>query len=128
MYEIILFTHGNLSTALKDTAEMIMGEIKTLKTFSVQEDTDLGVLESAIDIFVRTNIEKDRKIIVLTDIYFGTPFNITVNLMNIHKILHLTGINLPLLIEIVSLNNQNKLINNLEDILLEGKKSIQIVG
>lgn len=97
--KIIVFTHGDLSYALKRSAEMIAGPLNNVITFQLNEGCDLEEKEKEVEKTIVENQMKGYEVLVLTDIFYGSPFNIIVNLMNRFSIYHITGINLPLLLE-----------------------------
>lgn len=97
MVTIILLSHGRIAEALRDGAEMIVGEQERLLAFGLFEgdspDTLRGQLEKALD------AERGNEVLVFTDVRSGSPFNIAVSLMEKYGFRHISGINLGVLLE-----------------------------
>ena len=98
MFDIILISHGPFSKAILESAELICGEQENVKTFGLY-------LGDSVDTFrdeVRAAIEESLShgdLLVLTDIQSGSPFNVTCSAMGDYKFRHITGMNLPMVIE-----------------------------
>lgn len=99
MIAILLVSHGTYATAMLDTARMILGPqdqaVAVGLTAEESPDQLRAELIRAMESFQGTEL------LVLTDITSGTPFNTVVALSGQYPFRHLTGINLPLLIEIL---------------------------
>ena len=98
MFDIILISHGPFSKAILESAQLICGEQDHVKTFGLY-------LGDSVDTFrdqVRAAIEESLShgdLLVLTDIQSGSPFNVTCAAMGDYKFRHITGMNLPMVIE-----------------------------
>ena len=104
MIKIIIFTHGGLSGALKESASMLVGTLDNVECFSVMPGCDLDALSEQVSASISKSQEDG--VIVFSDLFFGTPFNIRINLSQKHSFPHITGVNLPLLIEAVNYSRQ----------------------
>lgn len=97
MIAILLVSHGTYATAMLDTARMILGPQEQAVAVGLTADESPDQLRAelvrAMESFQGTEL------LVLTDITSGTPFNTVVALSGQYPFRHLTGINLPLLIE-----------------------------
>lgn len=101
MVNLVMVTHGDLAVALKETAEMLVGEQEHISMFGLH----LGDSVDALRMQVSEELEHlsgQGEVLVLTDMMFGSPFNISCSLMSKFDFEHLTGINLPVLLEILS--------------------------
>ena len=106
MFKIIVFTHGPLAAALKEAASMLVGSLDQMGCFSVMPGCDLSALsESVKDSITRSNAA-GQGVLVFSDLFFGTPFNILVDLSQKVEFYHITGVNLPLLIEAANYSRQ----------------------
>ena len=77
---IILISHGHFAKYAMDSAEMIVGKQENYKVISVTDDKDLeDVLRELEDSY--KILSKDREVIVLADIFGGTPCNATSRLI-----------------------------------------------
>lgn len=114
---VIIATHGLSSVELLKSAEMIVGKQSNVETITFEEGEGLEDINksysNAID-----NLEENTNILILVDIWGGTPFNIATE-QNCEVI---TGVNIPMLIELfMNRDTQDK--NELVDQLLESTKN-----
>ena len=128
MIGILVVTHGQLGKALIDCTELIMGERpEALNAISID------IRENADDL--RTKIEKGIKevnqkngILILTDMFGGTPSNLSYSFLEEGRIEVLSGVNLPILIKAVG-QRSSKGLSELSQILETfGKKSISLAS
>lgn len=100
MIGLVLLTHAGLASALRVSAEMIMGPIEQCQVVEVAAD------ERADDIMARVvaaveAVQNDGAII-LTDLFGGTPSNMAMSFLRDGAVEVVTGANLPMLIEFCS--------------------------
>lgn len=101
MVEIIIITHGSLAFALKETSEMLLGKQEHIAAFGLR----LGENPDDLKERVAESVERASaagEVLVITDMISGSPFNITCSLLDRFTFEHLTGINFPLFLEILS--------------------------
>lgn len=103
MFSIILVSHAAVSAAMADSARMIAGEQEGLYSLEIMPGDSTDVLSSRLEQLLASAIQKGEAV-VLSDFPLGTPFNLTCSLMQKYSFYHLTGMNMPLLIEL--LNNR----------------------
>lgn len=98
---IIVASHGEFSKAAVETVEMIAGKQENINYVTLSESTSLIEFESRmIDTYKKLN-EKYSNILVLCDIYGGTPFNVVNKMkLNGYSFKAYTGFNLPILIDL----------------------------
>ena len=101
MVELVVITHGNLAFALKETSEMLLGEQEHIAVFGLQlgESTE-ELRDQAAEAIGRAC--EAGEVLVITDMISGSPFNIACSLLERYSFEHLTGINFPLFLEILS--------------------------
>lgn len=109
---VILISHGYFAKYAMDSAEMIIGKQENYKVISVTDDKDLeDVIKELEDSY--NVLSKGREVIVLTDIFGGTPCNATSRLiLSGKKLTAYTGFNLPVLLEL--LLNRDKPLNEVK--------------
>lgn len=100
--KIILVSHGTYAQALMDTAKMIIGPFEDTVVYGIQPEEDLTLFEEQIAAELEESKEKKEEVIVFTDIFFGTPFNTVTKLMSSYSIKHFAGINMPILLEVLT--------------------------
>ncbi len=124
MTGIVVVTHRQLGEALLDAAKFILGKpVENALAVSVDLNECADKLRKDVAAAIR-KVNCDRGVLVLTDMFGGTPSNLAYSLMEEGKVEVLTGANLPLLIRADSLRKKlalPELARELEDY---GKKSI----
>lgn len=98
---VVLVTHSDYGAALLRAAEFILGPLNDCASISV--DASLGVDESFArlkDAVLR--LDKGMGVIILTDMFGGTPTNMSLSLLGSHHVEVVTGVNLPMLLKVFS--------------------------
>lgn len=108
MYKIILFTHGDLAKCLKESAELISGSNDHVEFYGIPLGCDTGAVLNQVSASIKHSELQNTEVLVLTDLFSGTPFNLLMTLINDHKFSHITGVNLPILLEAIALQNQQE--------------------
>lgn len=99
---LILVSHGEFAKAALASAEMIAGKQENVIALGLKEDTSLETMEKEVCNAYETLHDRCSDIIILCDIYGGTPFNaISRNMLRGMDVLAFTGLNLPLLIDLL---------------------------
>ena len=98
---VVIVTHTDYGDKLLKAAEMIIGPQENARTVSVDVGVDtvetVKVLERSIK-----EVEQGGGVIIVTDMFGGTPTNLSLSLIGQHRIEVVTGVNLPMLIKILS--------------------------
>jgi len=127
MFEIIIVSHGEYAKAMRQSAEMIMGEQKHIQTFGLCPGEDIDVLREQVHGAIR-QANASGEVLVLTDMISGSPFNVTASAMAEYDFCHIAGVNLPMLLEICSLRGSMSLKEIEENIVDMGKTTIVCVN
>ncbi|MAV62850.1 MAG: PTS fructose transporter subunit IIA [Rhodobiaceae bacterium] len=120
MIGIIIVTHGNLALELKSAMEHILGIQKNIEIISIKPDDDLEIKKSALEESIK-KVDEENGVIILTDMFGGTPSNLAISLLKIGKVEIISGVNLPMLIKLVGLRDSN----DLQKVATESKESAQ---
>lgn len=127
MIGIVLVGHGRLAQELADTLEHVVGKQDQLETISLFPHEDI---EEKRDEILRA-VEKTEKgcgVVILTDMFGGTPSNLAHSLSKGREVEIVAGMNLPLLVKLASVRKTNPI---REAVLLAqeaGRKYIQIAS
>ena len=130
MIGIVVVTHGQLARELVAAAEMIIGEIPNVTAVSIgwHESPDDAQREIA-DAIARADSGKGT--VVLTDMFGGTPSNLSMTFLEKGRVEVVTGVNLPMLIRLASLREEEESDDLLElatEAAREGKDNIYLAG
>ena len=117
--KILLVSHGSFSKGLFETIEMIFGEQKDISYFGLYPQDSVEKIEGEIEAAVKAAVDSGEEVLVLSDLYFGSPFNATVRLMQNYNIYHVTGISVPLLLEAITQANAGNSAEQICDSLVE---------
>ena len=102
MFSILLVSHGALAHAMEESAQMLQGSCAAVHTMEITPDMSVERFEQSLhDALWELRAKGD--IVVLSDIPLGTPFNVRLRLMRETEVLHITGANLPLFLELRAL-------------------------
>ncbi len=104
----LIVTHGQLGHELVAAAEMIVGEISHIVSVSIGWHDDVNQSKKDIEEAVRT-IDAGKGVIILTDMFGGTPSNITLSLLKKDKVEIVTGVNLPMIVRLATQTEQDSL-------------------
>ncbi len=98
----LIVTHGRLATELLNAAEAIVGDAQNIAAVSIGWHDDVGMASSMIEkAIARVNIGSG--VLVLTDMFGGTPTNIASAFLEDGVVEVITGVNLPMLIKLIQL-------------------------
>ncbi|WP_314838913.1 hypothetical protein [Solobacterium moorei] len=123
-FGIIISGHGNFATGISSSLNLIMGLPENLAIIDFPDGDDILHLENQFDNAINKFTNMD--IIVLVDLFSGSPFNIGMKkAMNNHRIHLYYGANLGMILELISRSNFVNTIDELTDEIVEvGKNQI----
>ena len=129
MIGIVIVTHGQLGNALIEAAEFILGNRpEAIESISIDLNENAEKLRNKIARGIK-KVQDREGILILTDMFGGTPSNLSYSFLEEGHIEVLSGVNLPVLIQAASLRgkemNLEELAANLE---IFGKKSISLAS
>jgi mannose/fructose/sorbose-specific phosphotransferase system IIA component len=105
---IILASHGNFATCALKSLEMIVGKQENIATLALNPGEDLtDFIDKLEDVY--THLDKENGVIIICDIFGGTPSNAATSLLITHpndQIAAYSGLNLPILLELSSNRKQ----------------------
>jgi PTS system mannose-specific IIA component len=104
MIGLVLVTHGHLANEFRAALEHVVGPQKQLETVSIGPDDDIEQRRRDI-IAAVTGVDSGEGVVILTDMFGGTPSNLAISVMNEAKVDVVAGINLPMLIKLTSVRD-----------------------
>lgn len=127
MIGIVLVTHGNLADEFKLALEHVVGIQTNMKTINIAADDNMEVCLANIEKAVE-EVETGSGVIILTDLFGGTPSNMAISLMQDNSVEVIAGINLPMLVKLAGLR-ETKTISQAAELAQEaGRKYIHIAS
>ena len=104
MIGMVLVTHGELATQFRMALEHVVGPQKQVATISIGPDDDIERRRGDI-IDAVSAVDSGSGVVLLTDMFGGTPSNLAISVMNGHHVEVVAGINLPMLIKLCSVRD-----------------------
>jgi len=127
MIGLLIVTHCDLGKELMNAAEFIVGNIEAAATIPVVETTGSEGLRTAIAAKV-SELDRGKGVIILTDMFGGTPSNLSLSFLKKEKVEVLTGVNLPMVIAIVQWRSSLSLTEIAEKALEAGRTGIALTS
>lgn len=128
MIGIVIATHRQLGEALVDAADFILnGRPEATATVSIDLNDPPELLRKKIVEAVKS-VDQKQGVLILTDMFGGTPSNLSYSLLEEGKIEVISGANLPMLIKAINSRNQLGLTELAETLEAHGKKSITLAS
>lgn len=127
MFGVVIITHGNLGKELLSTAEIITGKLENIVSvsfdFRQSPESTKKKIEGAIK-----KVDRGKGIILLTDLFGGTPSNIAISFLNHKNIEVVSGVNLPMAIKIPFLKKADNIHEAAMMLKQYGRESISVAS
>ena len=99
MIGLVLVTHGGLATEFVTAMEHVVGPQHAIAAIAIGPDDDMEVRRADIATAI-SEVDSGRGVVVLTDLFGGTPSNMAISLMEPGRVEVIAGVNLPMLIRL----------------------------
>ena len=99
MIGLVIVTHGNLAVELKRATEHVVGPQDAMATIAIGPDDDMEQRREDIRKAVES-VNSGKGVMLLTDMFGGTPSNLSISMLREDKVEVLAGVNLPMLIKL----------------------------
>jgi PTS system mannose-specific IIA component len=123
----VIVTHGQLANELVAAAEMIVGEINHITAVSIGWHDDVDVAREEIERAIR-RIDGGSGVLMLTDMFGGTPTNLAASFLGQAAVEVITGVNLPMVIKLATQSDDVTLPELARRIRDQGREQIQLAG
>ena len=123
MVGLVIFTHGSVASALKECAEDFFQEHQLLVAISLDREADRAVSWTALQSAVN-EVEADGGVLVLVDMFGGTPSNLAMALLTRDDISVITGVNLPMVLRAMQKRAQLTVHELAEEVLAYGRRNV----
>lgn len=126
MTGLVLVTHAGLAAELKRAAEMIVGQMDNVEAVVISaEDSVENIRDSISAAIARMAVDG---VIIMTDMFGGTPSNISLSFLDDNKVEVLTGVNLPMMIKFATERNKSPLPELARLLKERGREGILVAG
>jgi mannose PTS system EIIA component len=127
MIGIVIVTHGGLALEFRAAMEHVVGPQKNVETISIGPEDDME--ERRRDILAAVKrADQGAGVVVLTDMFGGTPSNLAISVMNEARVEVIAGVNLPMLIKLASVRNDVPLAKAVDLAKDSGRKYISVAS
>jgi mannose PTS system EIIA component len=127
MIGVVVVTHGQLATELVNAAEMIVGDLPQFTAVSIGWHDDVNDAREDIAQAVE-RVRGDEGVLLLTDMFGGTPSNLGMTFLETDRLEVITGVNLPMLIKLANLKKSANLLAVAQDMRDHGRNAIWVAS
>ncbi|MEQ1939696.1 PTS sugar transporter subunit IIA [Mesorhizobium sp. CN5-321] len=127
MIGLVLVTHGQLANEFRHAVEHVVGPQDNFETVAIGADDDMEQRRrDIVDAVARVNT--GAGVIVLTDMFGGTPSNLAISVMESGRTEVIAGMNLPMLIKLSSVRKADDMKAALDEAQAAGRKYINVAS
>lgn len=123
----IIVSHGKLAEELLNALTIILGEAPNIESISIGWYDDVEDSKKKINLSLK-RVDQKNGVLIFTDMFGGTPSNLSFSFLKENHVDIVTGVNLPMLIKFVSLQRSNDLKDVARKVVEQGKKNIHLVS
>jgi PTS system mannose-specific IIA component len=124
---VVVISHGQLATELLNAAEMIVGDLPGFSAVSIGWHDDVTVARAALEQAIG-KVERGRGVLLLTDMFGGTPSNLGMAFLEAGRIEVVTGVNLPMLIKLAKAPDEPDLLALARSLCDHGRTAIRVAS
>jgi PTS system mannose-specific IIA component len=127
MIGLVLVTHGRLADEFRHAVEHVVGPQESFETVSIEADDDIEQRRADI-IAAVARADTGHGVIILTDMFGGTPSNLAISVMRSGSVEVVAGMNLPMLIKLTSVRTGDDMERALSEAQAAGRKYINVAS
>ena len=127
MIGLVLVTHGQLATEFRHAVEHVVGPQENFETVAIGADDDMEQRRRDI-VDAVAKVDTGTGVIVLTDMFGGTPSNLAISVMESGRTEVIAGMNLPMLIKLSSIRKGDNMAAALDEAQAAGRKYINVAS
>jgi mannose PTS system EIIA component len=127
MIGVVVITHGQLAIELVNAAEMIVGDLPQFTAVSIGWHDEMNDARDEIAQAIE-RVRGEEGVLLLTDMFGGTPSNLGMTFLEADRIEVITGVNLPMLIKLASLRSSQDLLAVAREMREHGRNAIWVAS
>ena len=127
MIGLVLVTHGRLASEFVTATEHVVGPQEQVEAIAIGPDDDMEARRADIAAAI-AKVDDGKGVIVLTDLFGGTPSNLAISLLERGRVEVIAGINLPMLIRLASARKTMKVVDAVMAAREAGRKYIAVAS
>ncbi len=126
MFGIVLVSHGAIGEEMLLALGQIVGPQEQVKAISIAPEDDMDECRKIILSSIK-EVNSGEDVVLLTDMFGGTPSNLALSVMPNTDAVVLAGVNLPVLVKLASLRENTPILESVTEAAAAGRKYIQLV-
>ena len=119
----VVVSHGQVANELVAAAEAVVGNLSHITAVSIGWHDDVEMAKAEIERAI-AQVDQGSGVLVLTDMFGGTPTNISAMFLKENEVEIVTGVNLPMVIKLASNNKDISLLELAKEVESQGKEAI----
>lgn len=119
----VVVSHGQLATELLSAAETVVGPVEHIHAVSIGWHDDVEIAKDEIARAIK-HADRGSGVVILTDMFGGTPTNISAMFLKENEVEIVTGVNLPMIIKLATIDREMNLKDLAKEVEEQGKQSI----
>jgi len=123
----VIVSHGKLASELLAAAEMIVGEVTHIMAVSIDWNVDVDAAQAEVEKAI-AKVSAGRGVVLLTDMFGGSPTNISSMFLLDKKVEVITGVNLPMVIKLAAQGEGVTLDEIAHEVLKQGREGIYLAS
>jgi len=123
----IIVSHGKLAEELLNALTIILGETVNIEAISIGWYDDVEASKKKINESLK-KVDQKNGVLIFTDMFGGTPSNLSFSFLKDNQVEIITGVNLPMLIKFASLQRSNSLREVAKKVVEQGQKNIHLAS
>ena len=127
MIGLVLVTHGRLAAEFVAAVEHVVGGQAALEAIAIGPDDDMEARRADIAAAI-ARVDTGTGVIILTDMFGGTPSNLAISLMVPGRVEVIAGVNLPMLVRLVSIRGRMTVAAAIDAAQEAGRKYISVAS
>lgn len=124
---VVVVTHGQLATELLNAAEMIVGDLPGFQAVSIGWHDDVTVAHAAIAAAI-AKVDAGAGVLILTDMFGGTPSNLGLAFLEAGRVEVVTGVNLAMLITLARGADEADVLSRARSLCEHGRAAIRVAS
>ena len=123
----VIVSHGQVANELLAAAEAVVGDLRNITAVSIGWHDDVEMAKAEIERAIK-NVSSGTGVLLLTDMFGGTPTNISAMFLKENEVEIVTGVNLPMVIKVATVNSEIALSELAREVEETGRSAITRAG
>ncbi|MAI44753.1 MAG: PTS sugar transporter subunit IIA [Hyphomicrobiaceae bacterium TMED74] len=127
MIGLVIVTHGSLAVEFRAALEHVVGPQEQIATIQIKPDDDGDERRQDIIRAIEA-VDTGEGVVVATDMFGGTPSNLSISVMDECNVEVIAGVNLPLLVKLTMIRSDRSILEAIDEAKEAGRKYIRVAS